>query len=146
MAKYLDLNGVKRLVGQLWAKVKKLAAGKENERLTKYVSVKVNNSSTTLNFGNDYYVRADSTAVTSATLSLKLPDGWQSMGNTLYMDIMLRADSVAKINLVSADGFGIFRTTNFSSLNTKSGCHLHVTWFHVQGNSWGTMVCDAHQL
>ena len=29
MAKYLDLNGVKRLVGQLWAKVKTLAAGKE---------------------------------------------------------------------------------------------------------------------
>ena len=44
MAKYLDLNGVKRLVGQLWAKVKTLAAGKEDIRPLSYVMITMNNS------------------------------------------------------------------------------------------------------
>lgn len=146
MAKYLDANGVKRLVSQLWAKMKTLTAGKEDVRLTKYVTITANNSTTTLNFGSDYYVIANSTAVTAATLSLKLPSGWQSLAGTLHMDIMLRSDSGAKINVVNADGFGIFKTMDFASMYTKWGCHLHLTWFHTRGNTWGTMVCEVNQM
>ena len=146
MAKYLDANGVKRLASQLWAKMKTLTAGKEDVRLTKYVTITANNSTTTLGFGSDYYVIANSTAVTAATLSLKLPSGWQSLAGTLHMDIMLRSDSGARINVVNADGFGIFKTMNFAEMYTKGGCHLHVTWFHQQGNTWGTMACDVHQM
>lgn len=146
MAKYLDANGVKRLVSQLWARMKTLTAGKEDVRLTKYVTITANNSTTTLNFGSDYYVIANSTAVTATTLSLKLPSGWQSLAGTLHMDIMLRSDSGARINVVNADGFGIYKTMNFSDMYTKGGCHLHLTWFHTRGNTWGTMVCEVNQM
>ena len=134
------------MASQLWAKMKTLASGKEDVRPTKYGTIGTNNSTTTLNFGSDYYVIANSTAVTAATLSLKLPSGWQSLAGTLHMDIMLRSDSGAKINVVNADGFGIFKTMDFASMYTKGGCHLHLTWFHTRGNSWGTMVCEVNQM
>lgn len=146
MAKYLDANGVKRLASQLWAKMKTLVSGKEDVRPTKYTTITANNSTTTLNFGSDYYVITNSTAVTAATLSVKLPTGWKDREGTLHMDIMLRSDSGAKINVVNADGFGIFKTMDFANMYTKRGCHLHLTWFHTRGNTWGTMVCEANQM
>lgn len=144
MTKYLDANGVKRLASQLWAKMKTLASGKEDVRPTKYVTIGTNNSTTTLDFGSDYYVLAP--AVTAATLSVKLPTGWKDREGTLHMDIMLRSDSGAKISVVNADGFGIFKTMDFASMYTKGGCHLHLTWFHTRGNTWGTMVCEVNQM
>lgn len=119
MTKYLDANGVKRLASQLWAKMKTLVSGKEDVRPTKYVTIGTNNSTTTLDFGSDYYVLAP--AVTVATLSVKLPTGWKDREGTLHMDIMLRSDSGAKISVVNADGFGIFKTMDFASMYTKGG-------------------------
>ena len=104
MAKYLDLNGVKRLVGQLWAKVKTLAAGKEDIRPLSYVTITMNNSTSTLNFGRNYFVATASTAVTSARLSLKLPTNWKTIPNMPAMDIFLKSTSGAKFTVVSAEG------------------------------------------
>ena len=138
MAKYLDLNGVKRLVGQLWAKVKTLAAGKEDIRPLSYVTITMNNSTSTLNFGRNYFVATASTAVTSARLSLKLPTNWKTIPNMPAMDIFLKSTSGA--------GFGIYKTKDFSLLNTKTGAHLRVTFFHEMGSSTGTMVCEVNQM
>ena len=146
MAKYLDLNGVKRLAGQLWGKVKTLAAGKEDIRPLSYVTITMNNSTSTLNFGRNYFVATASTAVTSASLNLKLPTDWKTIPNMPAMDIFLKSTSGAKFTVVSAEGFGIYKTKDFSLLNTKTGAHLRVTFFHETGSSTGTMVCEVNQM